>query len=171
MRRNCPQYQRSTGKKNSAAETKPVKPIVCHVCGAEGHTKANCPEGKAWLATKKEVVAAAEKGKQNICRCSVAVPWALPRIYLDVCESLAGIECTWARGRSMIDTGSTQTLIAFSFATIHCISFSPQEVSGQMVALDGSPVNILGAAEVQLRHTDGPVALPCISSALTLSAT
>ena len=118
----------------------------------------NCPERQAWLASKKDVGVAAGEGEKNPCLCTVAVTGSLPRVFVDV----PGIECAWARGRSVVDTGSTRTLIAHSFVTKHDIPYSTRGEVAELVALDGNPIDVLGAEDVILKRTNGPVQLPCI---------
>ena len=122
----------------------------------------NCPERQAWLASKKDGAAAGE-GDKNPCLRTVTASGLLLRVFMDVCQDVPGTECLLARGRSVVDTGLTRTLVAHSFVTKHGILYSSQGVVAGMVALDGNPIDVLGAVEVILERTDGPVLLPRIS--------
>ena len=110
----------------------------------------NCPERQAWLTSKKDVGAAAGEGEKNPCLCTVAATGSLPRVFLDVCQDVPGIECAWARGRSVVDTGSTRTLIAHSVVTKHGIPYTTRGAVAEMVALDGNPIDVLGAVDAPM---------------------
>ena len=103
MRRDCP--RRSAGWNNVGWNARPSSQITCLFCDRQGHSKMNCPEQQAWLASKKDVGATAGEGEKNPCLCIVAATGSLPRVFVDVCQDVPGFQCSWARGRSVVDTG------------------------------------------------------------------
>ena len=156
IRRNCPQRGRPAGGQRAGA----VKWGTCFFCDGEGHTKADCPERKEWLSSKGKSAAAVESTCQPVakgdpCLFSLGSSGKLPRIYIDVSVP----EKSSTRARAVVDTGSTRTLVSQEFAEQSSMAFLPT-TAAPMLALDGSPLEVLGAATVTLVRTDGAVSLP-----------
>ena len=160
IRRDRP--RRSVGWNNAGLNTRSSSQTACFFCDRQGCSKMNCHERQAWLASKKGFGAAAGEGGKDPCFFIVAASGLLPRVFVDVFQDVPDVECSWARGRSVVDTGSTRTLMAQSFVIKHGIPYSSQGVVAGIVALDGKPIDGCGAVEVILKQTDGPVLLPCI---------
>ncbi|XP_065182720.1 uncharacterized protein LOC135813558 [Sycon ciliatum] len=155
IRRNCPSRRAGGGGRS--------QPITCLFCDGAGHVKADCPERRDWLARKDRTAAAVESARpqpavqeNDPCLVSLASPGKLPRMYVDVS---AGAAKSSVRARAVVDTGSTRTLISRSFATQHGISLSPT-AAPPILALDGSPLELVGSAAVRLARSDGAVSLP-----------
>ena len=65
------------------------------------------------------------------------------------------------RARAVVDTGLARTLIGKPFARENKMAAS-MTLMPPMIALDGSPVEVLGTVTVTLQRTDGPVILSLI---------
>eukprot|EP00117_Sycon_ciliatum_P049442 scpid25853/ scgid35045/ len=155
IRRNCPSRRAGGGGRS--------QPITCLFCDGAGHVKADCPERRDWLARKDRTAAAVgsahpqpARAENDSCLVSLASPGKLPRIYVDVS---VGAAKSSVRARAVIDTGSIRPLISRSFATQHGISLSPT-AAPPILALDGSPLELVGSAAVRLARSDGAVSLP-----------
>ena len=163
--RHCPKAKSGGGSQCAKNHFESGR-LTCFFCDGEGHRKVDCPERKAWLA-KKGVNAAATGSAEDPCLCSVAIPGQLPRIYVDV-SSAATKPST--RAWAVLDTGSTRTLISEQFATEHSIRVVASN-SAPMMALDGSPLQVVGVSTVKLARTDGAVILPSIEVSTYVAGT
>ena len=164
IRRNCPQRSGGSGRERQSQQQRPGgsrKRVVCYFCDEEGHTKPDCQQRKNWLAGRQVAAAASGQGKggtatgDNPCLCTVAGTGKLPRVYVDVVSSG---DDEAVRARAVVDTGWARTLIAKPFARENEMAAS-MTLMPPMIALDGSPVEVLGTVTVTLQRTDGPVIL------------
>ena len=89
----------------------------------------------------------------------------MPRVFVDVdCDPTSG---SAQRFVSVIDTGSTRTLVTSALMDRLNVAFSKATDSGgNIVCLDGSPLPVLGVAKLVMRRMDGPqcpVVIPAMS--------
>ena len=174
IRRNCPKRERNSasgragsnngqaststsGKHTSASHT-----VVCYFCDGKGHVKKDCEARKAWLQSsggKAAATASSTEEKRDKCLCIAgSVPGNLPRVFADV--EAPGSSAY--RVRAVLDTGSTRTLLSQSVMAQLNLAGSLESLpgGGGIVALDGQPLDVLGAVEVQVSRADGPVQIP-----------
>ena len=100
----------------------------------------------------------------NPCLCTVnhAARGKLPKMYVNVSAPDHGATgLAQARVKSVVDTGSTCTLI--SLECLSSLELSPRKHSAPaLVALDGKALSVRGFAKLRLDCSDGCVHLPVI---------
>ena len=151
----------TNGGGNQSGAQRGATGSTCFFCDKSGHMKKDCPPRKQWLAQQDRMPAAAAQDQSATlkkCLCTVSANAEPPRMYVEV----AGKESSQdpCRVDALVDTGSTQTLVAESVASclnLEVMSTAPGD--GGIVALDGKPLNVLGTMDIVLSHLDGPVHL------------
>lgn len=141
---------------------------VCYFCDKLGHVKWDCAACKEWLegqtaSTASTTAAAAVESPTNgndHCLCVLGGSGAgLVHVYVDVAEPQLHRD-SWHHSRSVIDTGSTRTLVTVSLVNKLGISYHATEADDTVVALDGGPLPALRTVEQQFKRSDGPVSIP-----------
>ena len=155
------QRHNNSSSSNSSARRSSV---ICFFCDQSGHVKKDCPARKQWLeSTRASSAAASDAATTNItsdkclCVANLQRP-GLPKVFVFVSEP-GGLEC---RVRSVIDTGSTRTLVTSSVAEQLHLPVAPH-VGQPIVALDGVPLQVLGVATAQFQRHDSTVVIPSVS--------
>ena len=172
VRKNCPMKSSGSGDASrgdvSSGSSRPGQGAsTCYFCDKPGHRKAECEERKAWLAQRSGKSAGCStstsesaSGASDKCLCAgsnVPVRAKLVRIFADVRADTAG---QTKRGRAVVDTGSTRTLVSQPFAESNRFVYEDSELDERLLALDGSKVHVLGRLQLELQRTGGPVSLP-----------
>eukprot|EP00117_Sycon_ciliatum_P016048 scpid17635/ scgid15645/ Gag-Pol polyprotein; Matrix protein p10; p20; Capsid protein p25; Nucleocapsid protein p14; Protease p15; Reverse transcriptase/ribonuclease H p90; Integrase p46 len=156
IRRFCPKRQTRDGSRRSN--------VICSFCERPGHTRADCRDRTEWEASKKGKAAAVKDGgKQRnhvLCTMNQTTSGSLVRMFLDIRPSDAA---PWERIVSVVDTGSTHTLIDLACARRLQLPIVPDK-SDSLVALDGQPLKIHGRTSLQLQRLDDAVMLPAIGA-------
>ena len=160
FRKACPKRSSSSSRSgtngggNRSGAQRGATGSTCFFCDKSGHMKKDCPARKQWLAQQDRMLAAAAQDQSATpkkCLCTVSANAELPRMYVEV----AGKESSQdpCRVEALVDTGSTQTLVAESVASCLNLEVMPTAPGdGGIVALDGKPLNVLGTVE-RANHT------------------
>ena len=127
--------------------------------------KKDCPERRQWASEKASKVAAAAPGTKppgSRTLCTVQGNRAdLPRVFVDVQvnDELRRVDAT-------VDTGSMCTLVSSTAVEMLGLNVDDSGHPDDLVALDGSTVQVLGTAALCIQRLDGPVHLPttCITA-------
>ena len=150
IRRFCAKKQQVAGKV-----------VTCYFCEKPGHQKKDCHARKKWLASQDKGAAAVESGT-NECLCIVSTQGRLPRVHLEV--RLRESDAKMERVRSVVDTGSTRTLVSQALVDkLGVAQNSMKKPSSGIVALDGKPLNVVGSILLSFKRNDGPVRLPPVT--------
>ncbi|XP_065182544.1 uncharacterized protein LOC135813373 [Sycon ciliatum] len=170
IRRNCP--KRSSKSAKTPLNSYKGNQVTCYFCDKPGHTKPDCPDRKAWLDSKKRPAAGVTEQQPRLpkgewdpsdpCLCTVtAQRGGLPRVFVEARKnSVSHHSDEWHRLRSVLDTGSTRTLIDKKTAERIGNFDSDSAYSENLIALDGKSLDVCGTVQLQLRRLDGPVLLP-----------
>ena len=151
--------------------------VRCFFCDKPGHTKKVCPARQQWLSTQSQprsTVAAvtdvesssaaavhrANESEAAKCLCTVSSVGGLPRIFVETSCSADFKDSL--RARSVVDTGAARTMITADMLTRIGAAVEPN-LGGDIVALDGKPLTVLGVAALHCRRLDGAVAMRPIS--------
>ena len=130
----------------------------CFFCDGIGHVKKDCPERRQWASEKASKVAAAAPGTKppgSRTLCTVQGNRAdLPRVFVDVQvnDKLCRVDAT-------VDTGSMCTLVSSTAVEMLGLNVDDSGHPDDLVALDGSTVQVLGTAALCIQRLDGPVHL------------
>lgn len=89
-----PRSQPLNGPMRSSA-----KPVICYLCGMEGHTRPMCPRNSAKITQV----------------CFVPRQSFQPKIEFDNGLKMTSIELNGRTIKALIDSGSTQTLVLWSY--------------------------------------------------------
>ncbi|XP_065177095.1 uncharacterized protein LOC135806835 [Sycon ciliatum] len=166
VQRNCPHRRYQKGGRQQRGNEKPrpppkeQRPLMCFFCDQEGHMKRDCRLRRKFLASLAQSSAAAAEPVQSdrcLCMANLARP-GLPKVFVDVsCDTASGV-----RVRSVIDTGSTRTLV--TSALVDQLGTPVTAHTGQpVVALDGQPLRILGSALLKFVREDDCVSIPAVA--------
>ena len=153
--------------------------VRCFFCDKPGHTKKVCPARQQWLSTQSQprstvpavtdvaiesssaaAVHRANESEAAKCLCTVSSVGGLPRIFVETSCSADFKDSL--RARSVVDTGATRTMITTDMLTRIGAAVEPN-LGGDIVALDGKPLTVLGVAALHCRRLDGPVAMRPVS--------
>ena len=94
------------------------------------------------------------------CLCTVSSVGGLPRVFVEISCSADFRDSL--RARSVVDTGATRTMITADMPTRLGVAVEPN-LGGDIVALDGKPLTVLGVAALHCRRLDGPVSMRPVS--------
>ena len=157
--------------------------VRCFFCDKPGHMKKVCPARQQWLSTQshpRSTVAAvtdvesssaaavhrANKSEAAKCLCTVSFVGGLPRVFVETSCSADFRDSL--RARSVVDTGATCTMITADMLTRIGAAVEPY-LGGDIAALDGKPVIVIGVAALHCRRLDGPVSMrPVCAHALVV---
>ena len=164
IRKHCPKRKANAEQGSSTASGERqekqggAKELVCYFCDKKGHMKKDCLARKQWLSRQSAAAAQTVSEPQEKCICTVSRSGELPRIYVHVNSSDGGQEP--CRLRTLVDTGSTRTIIGKSVLSDLGLDVNPTLPGDYgIVALDGEPLDVLGTVDVNLSRLDGPVYL------------
>ena len=179
VRKHCPERQYRSSSQNLpgvgfdavfARGMRRTGGVVCHFCDEAGHAKKHCEKRREWMKGQKTSTAAAGSSEHasasGHCLC-IAQPLSvkLPRVFVDVdCDPTLGSAQLFV---SVIDTGSTRTLVTSALMDRLDVEFSKATDSGRnIVSLDGSPLPVQGVAKLVMSRINGPqcpVVIPAMS--------
>ena len=160
VKKNCPQRRSGNSQSSEQCGAPSSGGVrVCHFCDQPGHFKRDCTLRKKWMESHSQPSAAAAeptRSAEDTCLCTVPSPGRqnLPKVYVDV--AVDGGD--WCRVRSVIDTGSTKTLVTIALVErVHAVL--EQQPEEPILALDGKPLQLLGRATMKFVRNDGPVSI------------
>ena len=145
VKKNCPKLRKRT--------------LKCFICDEPGHIRGDCPEWREFQRSRsaKGKVAAVNSESSSTHKCLYTTPVdsspsAMPFVFVDICA-----DERWQRVKGAIDTGSTRTLVTLS-AVQSCDAAAQINRNAQcdLVALDGTPIHVLGEICLELKRDDGP---------------
>ena len=164
IRKDCPQRASKPAGDASAAvgggHSHPVGgDVVCYFCDRKGHINKNCEQRKKWLASqpKKDVAGASVQAVSHCLMASAnSSRSGLPHVFVDYAAPASD---EWQRAISVIDTGSSRTLVSESLLD-HLDVDVEQGSENNIVALDGNQLSTRGTVKLKFRRNDGPVSIP-----------
>ena len=147
--------------------------VRCLFCDKPGHTKKVCPACQQWLSTQSQpqsavvavtdvesssaaAVQRANDSEAAKCLCTVSSVGGLPRVFAETSCSADFRDSV--RPKSIVDTGAIRTVITADMLTHLGAAVEPY-LGGDIVALGGKPLTVLGVAAFHCRRLDGPVSV------------